>query len=137
MHNVRREWDRLIVHSLFVLFGVRSIFNPLRTLKDVVPTWTTILLSAEFIIGGLMLVYGDLFGKTSASRAGYIVGFISLFTVSAVVGFTIGSTLAWVLLAFSFKELVELRRLKERSMTQTLEEIKTTIGDIEQRRKSR
>lgn len=119
-NTLKSEWDRLLIYSLFFGFGVRSIFKPLQVFSDVVPVYYSLLLSLEFILAGLILIAGTFRHSRGLLRAGYVVSFLGLLTVGALIAVVAQSTITWLITAFAVEMLVSLRRLKERSLQQQL-----------------
>lgn len=117
MKGIVREWDRILVYILFILFGVHTLLYPILSVRNNVIRPLETLLSIEFMISGISLLVGLCTGRRWMRSMGLTVAFIGLATISGVIGFAGGwRTLAYAMLigAFATECIIDLRRSKRR-----------------------
>jgi hypothetical protein len=105
------EWSKVVTYLLIISFGLYSTIYPIVSLERSAPTWAELLLGAEFVVAGTLLLAG--MGRKRGYRlAGLVVVALGLFTISFVIAVAGGArVLAYAFLfgAFAMDSVHDLR----------------------------
>lgn len=115
-----REWDRLAIAGLFVAFGVADLATPDMTLLgQYIEPWR----APQFIVAGLVLMYGVLRKSYLARGVGTILWACGLATIAVQVILTSGSVTLYLMAAFALMGFADLRRLRRKNVRERVDDI--------------
>lgn len=108
---VQEEPDRMLAHTLFVLYGVLAlIFRPES--QSQTPSFFAILFNVEFIVLGLLLLLGTIRQSYILRLAGYTLYIIALLTMAGLIAFVGHSPVAVLIVAFAVRGYTSIRELQ-------------------------
>lgn len=107
---LRQEPDRLVAHTLFVVYGVVALFDP-PVSQSSTPELFSQIFNVEFIVLGSLLLVGTIRQSYLLRLAGYTLYIITLLTMAALIGFR-GSPVAIIVLAFAVRGYTSIREIQ-------------------------
>jgi len=137
------NWSKVITYLLIIAFGLYSTIYPIVSLERSAPQWAELLLGAEFVVAGVLLLAG--MGKRKGFRiAGLVVVALGLFTISSVIAVAGGARVlsyAFLFGAFAMDSVhdlrVERRRKREREDPEELRRLLLELRAAQSERNGR
>lgn len=107
---LREEPDRLLAHTLFVVYGVVALYDP-PVSQSSTPELFALIFNVEFVVLGSLLFLGTIRQSYILRLAGYTLYIITLVTMAALIGFR-GSPVAIIVLAFAVRGYTSVREIQ-------------------------
>ncbi len=130
------NWSKVVTYLLIIAFGLYSTIYPIVSLERSAPFWAEVLLGAEFVVAGVLLLVG-MTEKKGYRLAGLIVVALGLFTISSVIAVAGGTRVlsyAFLFGAFAMDSVhdirVERREKKRRTEEGNPEELRRLLVEL-------
>ena|SRR5688572_9670070 len=109
-YTALHRWDELVIAVLFASFGVVALFMPTRA-QGIIPSVFGVLFNVEFILTGVFIILGILTHNYPLRVLAYVLYFIALCTIGALIAVSNQSPVALLCFAFASEIIFNLRSL--------------------------
>lgn len=110
---IKEDLDRLMSDALFIAFGVTALLNrPVS--QGSTPQFFQIMFDVEFIILGILLMWGTITQNYKLKVLGFIIYIIALGTMGLLVAVVSQSSVSLLILAVALRGWTSIKEMQRR-----------------------